>query len=68
MNYFEKVSEERKQLSNKVVALSKYLTGSNPGALAQDELDLLTIQRSTMLTYLSVLDMRLVKMMAKESV
>ena len=67
MSYFEKVSEERKQLGDKVVALSKYLAGSNPGALSQDELDLLTIQRSTMLTYLGILDMRLVKMMAKES-
>ncbi len=67
MSYFEKVSEERKQLGDRVVALSKYLAGSNPSALAQDELDLLTIQRSTMLTYLGILDMRLVKMMAKES-
>ncbi len=67
MSYFEKVSEERRQLGDRVVALSKYLAGSNPSALAQDELDLLTIQRSTMLTYLGILDMRLVKMMAKES-
>ena len=67
MSYFEKVSEERKQLGDRVVSLSKYLAGSNPSALSQDELDLLTIQRSTMLTYLGILDMRLVKMMAKES-